>query len=60
MYTIKWQTWKDMDGCHEFMKTRKSNLQHTTIIWVITGSEIDLDMDNGIWYKSSPILLWLN
>jgi hypothetical protein len=59
-YTITWETWKDMDGCHEFMETRKANLQVTTIIWVVVGWEADPEMSECVWYKRSPILLWLN
>jgi hypothetical protein len=60
MYTIKWETWKDMDGCREFMEKRKANLKETTIVWVVVGWEIDPDMLECVWYKRSPILLWLN
>jgi hypothetical protein len=60
MYSITWETWKDLDGCHEFMETRKANIKETTIIWVVTGWEVDPDMLDGRWYKRSPILLWLN
>lgn len=60
MYTIKWDAWKQPNGCREFVEIRKQNLKHTTIVWIITGSEIDLEMDHCVYYKSSPILLWLN
>lgn len=60
MYTIKWEAWKDMEGCHEFMVTRRNNLQHTDIFWVVVGWEVDPDATEYIWYKRSPILLWLN
>jgi hypothetical protein len=60
MYTIQWQAWKDLSGCREFMRLRKANLKETTIVWVTTGWEADPDMDECIWYKRSPILIWLN
>lgn len=60
MYSIKWETWKDIDGCREFMETRKANLKETDIVWVTVGWEVDPEMSEGVWYKKAPILLWVN
>jgi len=59
-YSISWETWKGLDGAREFMYVRRANLKHTNIFWLTTGWEIDLDMSDGVWFKRSPILIWLN
>lgn len=59
-YSIKWETWKDLDGAREFMDARRANLKITGIFWVTTGCEVDPDMIDGVWHKKSPILIWLN
>jgi hypothetical protein len=33
-YTITWETWRDLDGCHEFMEIRKANMKETTMLAV--------------------------
>lgn len=42
------------------MDIRRANLEITSILWVTTGWEIDPDMIDGVYYKKSPLLFWLN
>lgn len=44
----------------KFFDVRKANLKHTGILWLITGWEIDLEMEGGVYYRKSPVLIWLN
>ena len=60
MYAIDWQARKGLDACREFMDMRRANLKHTDIFWLTVGWEFDYDMSECIWFKRSPILIWLN
>ena len=59
-YSISWKEWRNLDECRKWMDIRRANLKHTTIMWVTVGMEIDPDMIDGVYYRKSPILLWLN
>lgn len=57
-YKIEWEAWNDYESLCMFMNARKSNMDHTTMLWLDCG--YTFDEDGEVTHHQSPVLLWLN